>query len=52
MVTLANAVAAKGTAEAEARRKMVEAENALALKFVLRDVASRPSSACRSSRAS
>ena len=39
MVTLANAVAAKGTAEAEARRKMVEAENALALKFVLRDVA-------------
>jgi flotillin len=41
MVTLANAVATKGTAEAEARRKMVEAENALALKFVLRDVAYR-----------
>src|SRR3984957_1220425 len=41
MVTLANAVAAKGTAEADARRKMVEAENALALKFVLRDVAYR-----------
>jgi uncharacterized membrane protein YqiK len=39
MVTLANAVAQKGTAEADARRKMVEAENALALKFVLRDVA-------------
>jgi flotillin len=39
MVTLANAVATKGTAEAEARRKMVEAENALSLKFVLRDVA-------------
>jgi hypothetical protein len=39
MVTLANAVAHKGEAEAEARRKMVEAENALALKFVLRDVA-------------
>jgi uncharacterized membrane protein YqiK len=39
MVTLANAVATKGTAEADARRKMVEAENALALKFVLRDVA-------------
>jgi uncharacterized membrane protein YqiK len=39
MVTLARAVATKGTAEAEARRKMVEAENALALKFVLRDVA-------------
>src|SRR5215472_9010212 len=41
MVTLANAVARKGAAEAEARRKMVDAENALALKFVLRDVAFR-----------
>jgi len=39
MVTLANAVATKGTAEAEARRKMAEAENALGLKFVLREVA-------------
>jgi len=39
IVTLANAVAAKGAAEAEARRKMVEAENTLALKFLLRDVA-------------
>jgi uncharacterized membrane protein YqiK len=38
MVTIANAVARKGEAEAEARRKMVEAENALGLKFVLRDV--------------
>ena len=41
MVTFANAVALKGVAEAEARRKMVEAENALALKFVLRDVVNR-----------
>lgn len=41
MVTLANAVATKGTAEAEARRKMVEAENALSMKFVIRDVAYR-----------
>ncbi|HLK37334.1 MAG TPA: flotillin domain-containing protein [Polyangiaceae bacterium] len=41
MVTLANAIATKGTAEADARRKMVEAENALGLKFVLRDVALR-----------
>ncbi len=38
MVTIANAVARKGEAEADARRKMVEAENALGLKFVLRDV--------------
>jgi flotillin len=38
MVTIANAVALKGEAEASARRKMVEAENALGLKFVLRDV--------------
>jgi uncharacterized membrane protein YqiK len=38
-VTLAGAIARKGEAEAGARRKMVEAENALALKFVLRDVA-------------
>jgi uncharacterized membrane protein YqiK len=41
MVTIANAVAKKGEAEAEARRKMVEAENTLALKFVLRDVVFR-----------
>ena len=41
MVTIANAIAAKGTAEADARRKMVDAENALALKFVLRDIAYR-----------
>lgn len=41
MVTIANAVAKKGEAEAAARRKMVEAENSLALKFVLRDVAFR-----------
>jgi flotillin len=41
MVTLANAVARKGAAEADARRKMVEAENAVAMKFVLRDVAYR-----------
>ena len=39
MVTLANALAEKGAAEAEVRRKMIEAENALGLKFVLRDVA-------------
>ena len=38
MVTLANAMTQKGAAEAEVRRKMVEAENAVALKFVLRDV--------------
>jgi len=38
MVTIANAVAKKGEAEAAARRMMVEAENALGLKFVLRDV--------------
>ena len=38
MVTIANAVARKGEAEAGARRKMVEAENALGLKFVIRDV--------------
>jgi uncharacterized membrane protein YqiK len=37
-ITLANALAQKGAAEAEARRKMVDAENAVALKFVLRDV--------------
>jgi flotillin len=39
MVTLANAMIQKGAAEAEVRRKMVEAENAVSLKFVLRDVA-------------
>jgi flotillin len=38
MVTLANAMVQKGAAEAEVRRKMVEAENAVGLKFVLRDV--------------
>jgi uncharacterized membrane protein YqiK len=41
MVTIANATATKGAAEAAAKRAMVEAENALALKFVLRDVAFR-----------
>jgi uncharacterized membrane protein YqiK len=39
MVTLANAMTQKGAAEAEVRRKMVEAENSVALKFVMRDVA-------------
>ena len=39
MITIATAMAKKGAAEAEARRKLVEAENAVALKFVLRDVA-------------
>jgi uncharacterized membrane protein YqiK len=38
MVTMANAMIQKGAAEAEVRRKMVEAENAVGLKFVLRDV--------------
>lgn len=38
MVTIANATTQKGAAEAEVRRKMVEAENAVGLKFVLRDV--------------
>jgi flotillin len=41
MVTLANAVAMKGVAEAEARRKMIEVENTVALKLVLRDVVTR-----------
>lgn len=39
MVTLANAITRKGAAEADVRRMMVEAENGLALKYVLRDVA-------------
>jgi uncharacterized membrane protein YqiK len=41
MVTIARATALRGEADAEARRRLVEAENALALKFVLRDVAFR-----------
>ncbi len=38
IVTMARATAQRGVADAEARRKLVEAENTLALKFVLRDV--------------
>ncbi len=41
MITMAGAVAKRGMAEADARRKMIDAENALGLKFVLRDVAFR-----------
>lgn len=40
-VTLANAAAHRGSAEAATRRRVIEAENAVALKFVLRDVALR-----------
>jgi len=36
---LAQATVVRGAAEAEARRKMIEAENAVAMKFILRDVA-------------
>jgi flotillin len=36
---LAQATIARGAAEAEARRKMVEADNQLAMKFVLREIA-------------
>jgi uncharacterized membrane protein YqiK len=38
-ITLADASLRKGQAEAEARRVQIEAENAMAMKFVLRDVA-------------
>jgi uncharacterized membrane protein YqiK len=41
MQLLAQAIIAKGAAEGEARKKLVEAENAMAMKFVLRDVALR-----------
>ena len=41
MITLAHAISKRGEAEADARRRMVDAENQVALKFVLRDVAMR-----------
>ena len=39
IITLANAVAKKGEADAGARRMMVDAENSVALQFLVRDVA-------------